>query len=233
MGDNGRAARGANPDYDDDLVLIDALRAGDEAAFAWLVGRHDRALRRIAASFVSDRAVVDEVVQETWLGVIRGIDRFEGRSSVKTWLYRILMNIARSHGVKEARTRPFTAAGLGAIGGNGAADVDGYTGAFAPDRFRGADDAWPGHWAAPPPRWSDAPEVALNASETLDRVRAAVAALPRQQRIVVSLRDIDGCSAAEVCALLEIGAENQRVLLHRGRAKVRSALEPYVEGLRV
>ncbi len=222
MGDDGSGGETERGDFGDEAVLIDALRRGDEAAFAWLVRRYDAALRRTAAPFVKDRAVIDEVLQETWLGVIRGIDRFEGRSSVKTWLYRILMNIARTHGAREGRTRPFSAAGLAS---------DGYAGAFAPERFRDAADEWPGHWAAPPPRWSDTPDLRLQARQTVDRVRDAVADLPWQQRIVVSLRDIDGCSADEVCTLLEISAENQRVLLHRGRAKVRSALEPWVGGL--
>ena len=202
-------------DFSDDEVLVAALRDGDEAAFGWLVDRHHVALRRVALGYVATPSVADEVVQETWLAVITGIDRFEARSSLKTWIYRILMNKARTRGVREHRSVPFSSL-----------EDDSITSGFSPDRFRPADDpTWPGHWSAPPRPWQEQPHERLQASETLAAVREAIEQLPPAQRQVISLRDIDGWSSEEVCNVLSLSQTNQRVLLHRARAKVRLSLE--------
>jgi RNA polymerase sigma-70 factor, ECF subfamily len=197
-------------DYGDDAALVVALRAGDERAFAWLLDRHDRPLRRFARTFVATASAADEVVQETWLAVIEGIDRFEQRSSVKTWIYRILMNKARTRGVRDRRSVPFSST-------------------FPPDRFLPPDHPeWPGHWATPPPAWEDVPQQQLEARETLAQIRDAIDGLPSPHRQVITLRDVHGWSSAEVCELLDLTAANQRVVLHRARAKVRAALEAYL-----
>ena len=210
-------------DFSDDEVLVRQLRRGDETAFSWLVGRYDRALRRLALDFVSTPAVADEVVGDTWLAVIEGIDRFEGRSSLKTWIYRILMNKAKTRGIREKRTVPFSSVGAGHDGGG-----DGP--AFAPDRFRPPDDPdWPGHWASPPSAWQEQPVERLEAAETLAQVRAAIDALPATQRTVITLRDLRGFTSGEVSELLSVSPGNQRVLLHRARAAVRRHLERYFE----
>ncbi len=208
-------------DYEDEAMLVDALRRGDEAAFAWLLDRYDGSLRRLARTYVPSAAVADEVVQETWLGVIRGIDRFEERSSVKTWLYRILMNVARTHGVREHRSIPFSSA-AGAL-------EEGAEPAVAAERFQGAGERNPGHWAFPPTPWDEAPEDRLLSNETLGVVAAAVEQLPDAQREVITLRDLEGWSSADVCNALSLSETNQRVLLHRARSKVRRALEGHFE----
>lgn len=206
---------GSNGAYADDEVLVTALQRGDEAAFAWLLDRYDTPLRRLATTFVATPAAAEEVVQETWLAVIEGIDRFEGRSAVKTWVYRILMNKARTRGVRDKRSVPFTS-------------LAGPT--FSADRFFPDDHPdWPGHWASPPAGWDDVPDALVESQETLAQVRAAIAGLPQPHRQVITLRDVEGWSSAEVCAVLELTAANQRVLLHRARAKVRAALECYFE----
>jgi RNA polymerase sigma-70 factor, ECF subfamily len=211
------------PDFSDDDALVDALRAGDEAAFAWLLDRYHGPLHRTARFYVATDAHADEVVQETWMAVLSGIGGFERRSSLKTWLYRILMNIARTRGVKESRTVPFSSA-------TGAMD-DGAERTFDPDRFRPPTDPdWPGHWASLPRDWEHQPETRLLASETLALVGATIETLPPAQREVLTLRDVDGWSSVEVCNALGLTETNQRVLLHRGRAKVRRALESYFEG---
>ena len=206
--------------YADDAALAAALRNGDEAAFAWLVDRYDGALRRLARTYVSTPAVADEVVGETWLAVVKGIDRFEGRSSVSTWLYRILANIARTRGVREQRSIPFSSAAGALEDGDGPA-VD-------PDRFqrrgRGA-----GGWAAPPIPWDEVPEERYAAQETLALIEAAIEQLPPAQREVITLRDIEGWTSEEVRNALDLSETNQRVLLHRARSKVRRALEEHVE----
>ncbi|HET6949400.1 MAG TPA: RNA polymerase sigma factor [Acidimicrobiales bacterium] len=205
-------------DFSDDAVLVAALRAGDEAAFGWLLDRHDGPLRRLARTFVASPAVADEVVQDTWLAVIEGIDRFEQRSSLKTWITRILMNKARTSGVRDKRSVPFSAAAPAAE-------------AFPAERFLPADHPrWPGHWAAPPPAWEELPAERLEARETLDRVRAAIDALPPLHRQVITLRDLDGWTSDEICAALDLTPANQRVVLHRARARVRTALEEYLTG---
>jgi RNA polymerase sigma-70 factor (ECF subfamily) len=216
-----KAVGGSPFDSGDDSALVSALRAGDDRAFAFLLDRYHASLRRTALMYVPSRAVADEVVQETWLGVIKGIDRFEGRSSLKTWIFRILMNIARTRGVRETRAIPFAAAG-GALS-------DGDEPAFDPDRFRPASDPYPFHWVSFPTPWEHEPAERLDAAETLAVVREALTRLPDAQREVVTLRDIEGWSSAEVCNALDITETNQRVLLHRGRSKLRAALELYFE----
>jgi RNA polymerase sigma-70 factor (ECF subfamily) len=197
-----------------DERLVSALRRGDELAFAELVERYNGPLLRLAATFVRDRAVAEEVVQETWLGVLQGIDRFEARSSLKTWIYRILTNRAKTRGERERRTVPLSAL----TGADEGPSVD-------PDRFFDPDHRWGGHWAAPPRRWDEIPEERLLAHETLGWVQDAIESLPPAQREVITLRDVEGWSADEVCDTLEVSEGNQRVLLHRARSKVRQALE--------
>ena len=205
----------------DDVDVIQALRRGDEAAFARLVDQHHATLRRVARLYVSNRAVADEVVQDTWLGVIQGIWAFEGRSSLKTWIYRILINRAKTRAAREGRTAPV--AGLDA-GLEAAAAV-------APDRFQPADHpAAPGHWAHPPPDLGASPERRLLAREARELLQTAIEGLPDNQRLVLILRDVEGCSTQEVCNALGFQETNTRVLLHRARAKVRALLEPYLEG---
>jgi RNA polymerase sigma-70 factor, ECF subfamily len=184
----------------DESTLVAALRRGDERAFVDLVDAYTPGMRRFALGFVRTAAVADEVVQEAWVGVLRGIDRFEGRSSLKTWIYRIVANVARTRGVREARSVPF-------------ADEPHVDDArFAPD----------GHWIAPPEPWQNVLEAELRGV-----VDAAIAALPEQQRLVIQLRDVEGWSSEEVCNVLELSETNQRVLLHRARSRVRTAVEGY------
>jgi RNA polymerase sigma-70 factor (ECF subfamily) len=197
---------------DGDAPLLDALRAGDEGAFAALVDKYGPSLLRLAMLYVPSRSVAEEVVQETWLAVVTGLERFEGRSSLKTWLFRILTNKAKTRGQREARIRPFSS--FAADGDEGETAVDA-------DRF-----ARDGHWSAPP---RGVPEERLLADETRQMVEQAIAALPENQRAVITLRDIEGLSSEEACNVLGLSETNQRVLLHRARAKVRAALERYLE----
>jgi RNA polymerase sigma-70 factor (ECF subfamily) len=200
----------ATPVVDEDGLLVARLRAGDEQAFVQLVARHHTAMVRIACSFVSSTAVAEEVVQDTWLGVLRGIDGFAGRSSFRTWLLRILVNRARSTGVREHRSV--------AVGDAGPA-VD-----------RSRFDA-SGAWASPPQHWVEDSDERLLAEGLADQIQAALGELPARQREVVVLRDVDGLSGPEVCDVLEISEANQRVLLHRGRSHLRQALESELGGL--
>ena len=202
---------------DRDAPLLPALRAGHEEAFVALVTRYHASLRRVARAYVSTDAVAEDVVQETWLAVIEGLDRFEHRSTLKTWLFHILANKAKTRGVRERRIVPFASLA-------GADDEP----AVPPDRFQRDGDAWPGHWAAPPRPWED-PERRLASLEARAYLRAAIAALPATQQAVLTLRDVEGLDAEEVCGLLDVSAGNQRVLLHRARAKVRTQLERYFE----
>jgi RNA polymerase sigma-70 factor (ECF subfamily) len=197
----------------DDAELVARLRAGDERAFAELVRRNHRTMLAVAQTYVGSRAVAEEVVQEAWLGVLKGIDRFEGRSSLRTWILRILVNTAKTRGAREARSTPYSSLGPD----DDEVSVD-------PDRFRGAADPYAGHWRAPPEEW---PEEALLGRETLQVVADAVAALPPAQRAVISLRDLQGLEPAEVSEALGITDGNQRVLLHRARSKVRARLEEH------
>jgi RNA polymerase sigma-70 factor, ECF subfamily len=200
----------------DELALIDGLRSGDEAVFAVLVGRYGGAMLRVAQLYVRSRAIAEEVVQDAWIGVLNGSARFEARSSLKTWIFRIVTNRAKTRALKEGRSVPFS--DLGPDGPS----VD-------PERFRGPEDRYPGHWTAFPASWADVPEQRLLAAETLTRVEAAIAALPPAQAIVITMRDVEGFDANEVCDALEISESNQRVLLHRARSKVRRALEEYLD----
>ena len=202
-----------------DADVVAALRAGDEAAFAELVGRHQAAMLRLARTFVRDRAVAEEVVQETWLAVLNGIERFEGRASLKTWMFQILSNRARTRAVRERRSAPFSSL-LGP-------DDDGDDAVVAAERFRPDSDRWAGHWAAAPADWRALPEERVLGRETLERVRDAIAELPARQAHVLVLRDVEGWDADEVCAALDITDGNQRILLHRARGRVRAALESY------
>ena len=209
------------PDVTDpDAALLAGLRAGDEAAFEELVDRYSSSMLRVARMYVPSQAVAEEVVQETFLGVLTGIERFEGRSSLKTWLFRILVNRARTRGERERRTVPFAA-----LAGR---EAEGDEAAVAAERFLPADhDRWPDHWAAPPERWDESPERSLQSAETLRVVREAVEKLPPMQRLVITMRDLEGWGSDEVRNALEISETNQRVLLHRARSKVRAALEAY------
>ena len=189
----------------DESALVAALRAGDERAFMALVAECTPGMRRLALTFVRSRAVADEVVQEAWVGVLRGIDRFEGRASLKTWIYRIVANVARTRGVRESRSVPFSS-------------LETEDASVDPERF-----AADGHWASPVEPWQP-----VLGAETRDVIEQAIAALPGQQRQVIELRDVQGWSSEEVCNVLELTETNQRVLLHRARTKVRMALEQYL-----
>jgi RNA polymerase sigma-70 factor (ECF subfamily) len=200
---------------DDDL--LDRLRAGDRTAFAELVDGWSPALLRVARLYVSTPASAEEVVQETWLAVIGQLDRFEGRSSLKTWVFRILENVARGRGRAESRALPWSSAFPESDDGP---TVD-------PARFRGPDDRWPGGWTVTgrPQAWVPPAEDAAVAAELRRQLGNALAELPARQRTVVELRDVHGLSAEEVCEQLRISPANQRILLHRGRARLRTRLE--------
>lgn len=197
----------------DDAVL-ERLLAGDEAAFAALVTAHHNSLLRLARTFVSDRGAAEDVVQETWVGVLKGLKTFERRASLKTWIFRILVNRARTRGTRDGRTLTFSAL----------QDPEG-TDADLLDRFS-AD----GRWAQPPSLWQEQdPEDLLLRAETVDCIDDAIARLPPNQRAVVTLRDVEGIEAEDVCNILAISETNQRVLLHRARTKVRAGLEKHLQ----
>ena len=203
----------------DDAQIVAALRRGDAQAFATLVDRHSPAMIRIALAHVPTRAAAEEAVQETWIAVLRGIDRFEGRAQLKTWIFRILTNVAIRTGTRERRSVPFSALADAEGGDEPAVD---------PERFLPADhERYPGHWALPPARWPT-PEQGVLAGELRAIVAGAIAALPPAQRTVISLRDVEGWSAEEVGEALEITPGNQRVLLHRARSRVRAAIERHI-----
>jgi len=187
-----------------EVELLRRLRAGDEQAFVALVERYNGSMLRLALSFVPSRAVAEEVVQDTWLAVLRGLTGFEGRSSLRTWVFTILVNRARSTGVREQRSIPVADAGP---------VVD--ASRFGPN----------GTWSTPPDHWIEEAEDRIEAGKLADLLKSAVGGLPARQREVVLLRDVEGLSSADVCAVLEISEGNQRVLLHRGRGKLRQVLE--------
>ncbi len=209
----------AMPALPDDAELVPRLRAGDGQAFRELVSRYHLPMVRVAATYVPSRAIAEEVVQDTWIAVIRGIDGFEGRASLKTWMFRILTNQARTRGAREHRSVP--ASSLVAEVADGEPSV-------AADRFAGP----PGHgmWATPPAHWSEQPESRVLGAATFQTVANTVQLLPENQRRVIVLRDIEGWSSAEVRELLQISEVHQRVLLHRARSRVRAALEQQMGG---
>jgi RNA polymerase sigma-70 factor (ECF subfamily) len=198
----------------DDQALVAALRAGEEPAFREVVAGYHAAMMRLALFHVSTRAVAEEVVQETWLAVLKGLDRFEGRSSFKTWVFTILANRARTRGEREHRSVPFSSL-----------QADERILGVPGDRFRPPSDRWPGHWSEPPTPWTDIPDARLEGLETRALIVNAIRSLPQQQRDVIALRDVEGWTADEVCSALDISEGNQRVLLHRARGKVRAILE--------
>jgi RNA polymerase sigma-70 factor (ECF subfamily) len=207
------------------VQLLDRLRAGDQSAFAELVDTWSPMLLRVARLYVSTRASAEEVVQETWLAVIEQLDRFEGRSSLRTWVFRILENRARSRGVRDARAVPWSSA-FGDDAADGVPTVD-------PGRFRGPGDQWPGGWTTSgrPTAWQPPPEDAAVATEVRRQLRSALDELPERQRTVVELRDVHGFTSEEVCERLGVTPANQRILLHRGRARLRARLERVYRGI--
>lgn len=202
----------------DETTLLTGLRAGDEEAFAQLVDQHAPSMLRVARGYVPSREIAEEVVQETWIALLTGIDNFEGRSSLRTWLFAVMINIAKTRGLRERRDAD--------------AAIMAYTdGTVDPARFRAADAAYPGHWkqGEEPSPFPDTPEGSVLGHELVDVARRELDKLPDRQRIVVTLRDMLGFDSGEVCDVLDISVANQRVLLHRGRAAVRQALEAYLE----
>ena len=196
---------------------LEALRSGDEAAFEALINRFHGPMMRLAMTYLRDRAAAEDAVQEAWLTCFKTLDRFDGRSAFKTWIFGILLNLARARRRKESRILTFTS-----LFRRDAGDGRGHT--VDPGRF-GADRMW----ASPPDSWTNVPESRLLGRETIDRVRAAIDDLPTKQREVLILRDVAGLDANEVCGLLSISSANQRVRLHRGRTTVRKSLEEYLK----
>ena len=199
-----------------------ALRCGDENAFCALVDEYGAVMHRVALTFVRSSAVADDVVQEAWVGVLRGLDQFEGRSTLKTWLLRIVANIARTHAVRETRTVPFSSLELAHEAGSER------TPALPTDRFQSSDQQHPGRWVSFPTPWSIDPEIAVLSAETRNLIANTIAGLPDGQRIVITLRDVEGWESGDVCSVLELSETNQRVLLHRARSKVRAVLEQHL-----
>ncbi|HTI75322.1 MAG TPA: sigma-70 family RNA polymerase sigma factor [Mycobacterium sp.] len=202
----------------DESTLIASLRDGDESVFADLVDQHTPSMLRVARGYVPSREIAEEVVQETWLALLKGIDSFEGRSSLRTWLFAVMINIAKARGVRERRDAD-------------AAIVAFTDGTVDPARFRADGDPYPGHWkhGEEPSPFPETPEGSVLGNELVDVARAELDKLPDRQRLVVTLRDMLGFDSAEVCELLDISIANQRVLLHRGRSAVRHVLEDYLK----
>ncbi len=206
----------------DEAGLVQALQRGDEAVFSAVMDWYAGSLLRLAMAYVPSRAVAEEVVQETWMGVLEGLGRFEGRSSFKTWLFRILTNRAKTRGTRERRYEPLGLAGQ---------DSDGEEGPSLEDSLFVTEGSGKGHWIDPPQGWEpDTPERALLSKECRTAIEEAIQGLPGNQRQVITLRDVEGASSEEICNILDISETNQRVLLHRARTKVRHVLEPYVRG---
>jgi RNA polymerase sigma-70 factor (ECF subfamily) len=216
-GDRESLRQGERTERDGEAGLLAALRAGDERAFARLVDLHHASLVRVARQYVSTQESAEEVAQEAWLGLLRGLGTFEGRSSLRTYLFRIVMNLARTRGVREARSAPFSSLVRD--------DEDGPS--VEPDRFLQAPDPGAGHWVSPIRPWSRSAEQLALSAEAIEKVYEAIEELPDVQRRVVTLRDVEGFGADEVCDLLELSEGNQRVLLHRARTKLRQALAEY------
>jgi RNA polymerase sigma-70 factor (ECF subfamily) len=216
MGD-GRTAT-----TDPDEALVDRLRSGDEAALEALVERHHRPLLRHARLRVADPDAAEDVVQETWIAALRGLAAFEGRSTFRTWLFRIAEKRAISRVRRDARSVPFARLASDALD-DGGPSVD-------PDRFVADGRAWAGHWAIAPEAWAPDAAEQLVARETLAVLGAAIAELPPVQQVVVTMRDVEGWSSEDVCAALDITPGNQRVLLHRARARLREVLDRHLRG---
>jgi RNA polymerase sigma-70 factor (ECF subfamily) len=199
--------------------LLARLRAGDETAFEALVTQLYGTMLTVARTYVKDRAVAEEVVQETWLGVINGLDRFEGRSSLKTWILSILVNQAKTRGTRESRTVPFASLA-----------PEDHAPAVEPERFRGPHEPYTGGWRSFPANWNAAAGTIVEDRETIRVAMRAIAELPLTQQTVIRMRDVEGYTSEEVCATLAVSEANQRVLLHRARSRVRSALERHLDG---
>ena len=203
-----------------DEHILSRIRQGDEAAYRQLVDRYNASLIRVACCYVRDRAAAEEVTQETWLGLLKGLDRFEGRAALRTWLFRILTNKAKDRAKKDSRYVPFPAL----VGTETTADDP----SMDPELFQRSDEVEPGHWRSQTPRrWVNDPEQSLLTREALACVQGALDELPRAQRAVLVLRQLQGCTSDEVCNILDITETNQRVLLHRARSKVRRAVDRY------
>lgn len=203
----------------DENSLLNSLLAGDEASFIWLVEQYHPSLVRLARLFVRDEAVAEEVVQDTWLAVLRGLTQFEGRSRLKTWIFTILINKAKTRGLREDRSYAFSDL---IENGLNSPTVD-------PGRFiEDSADEWFSHWKVAPSMWTSIPEEELLSRETMEVIQQAVNALPEGQKMVITLRDIEELSSQEICNILGISETNQRVMLHRARARVREALENYL-----
>lgn len=201
----------------EERATVEALRAGEERAFLALVRQHHASMLRVASLYLSSAALAEEAVQEAWVGVLKGLDGFQGRSSLRAWIFGILANCAKSRAGREARSVPFSSL---------AREDDDDGPAVDPSRFNGPEHPrWAGNWAAPPQRWTD---DQLLDHETARAARRAIEQLPARQREVITLRDVEGLDAAEACALLDLSEANQRVLLHRARSKVRAALEAHL-----
>jgi RNA polymerase sigma-70 factor, ECF subfamily len=215
---SGYAVIGMSTTARDETTLVADLRAGDEAAYAELVDRHTPSMLRVARGYVRTNAVAEEVVQEAWIALLKGIAKFEGRSSLRTWLFTVLVNIAKARALRERR--------------NAEVEVMAFTGGSVdPARFRSDDDPWPGHWRedSTPAPFPDTPEGSVLGDELIAVARAELEKLPERQRMVVTMRDMLGLDSAEVRELLDISVANQRVLLHRGRCAVRQVLENYLK----
>jgi RNA polymerase sigma-70 factor (ECF subfamily) len=221
MGESSPMPRGPGSETDE-APLLAALRAGDEEAFARLVDGYGPTLLRLALAHVPSRAVAEEVVQETWLAVLVGLDRFEGRSSLRAWIAGILLNKARTRGERERRTLPISFLRRRHEEGRAEPAVD-------RDRFQGRRAERPGWWAVPPHRWEE-PDERLSRDQARDVMLRAISRLPARQRDVLTMRDLGGWSAEEARNALGLSEANQRVLLHRARSKVRAALEEHLEG---
>ena len=202
---------------DADADLVTGLKRRDEAAFVTLVERYQGPLLRLALVYCRSRDIAEEVVQDVWLGVLQGIDRFEGKAAFRTWLFRILVNRARTNAGREGRTLSFSSLEDEAMSPGEPA--------VSPERFRPADDKWPHNWAVPPRAWGESADARLLSSETMELVKRAIDALPPAQQQVITLRDVEGLTADDVCNVLAISETNQRVLLHRARSRVRAQLE--------
>ncbi len=205
----------------DELFLLEQLRNGNEAAFVSLVDRYAPTMLRLAMIYVRAWAVAEEVVQETWMAVLEGLGRFEGRSSLKTWLFRILINCAITRAQREGRSMPFSSLLE--------YDVDSAEPVVDPERFLPGDHHRAGHWVSFPSNWQEMPEERVLSRETRACLEKAIEALPPSQRQIIIMRDMEGWTSEETRRFLGISEANQRVLLHRARSKVRGALEKYFE----